>query len=473
MQNPMYRALLPEITHGDHCCLIFSSPQDQTEATVPFLAIGLERNERSVYVGDRDCVERIHEGLKRAGIDVEDETRKGRLVLSSEREYLERETFNTDKMLSFLQQTYDATLARGYSALRAAGDMSWEVGPRNDFRDIVYYETLLDLFFLGKKMVGMCQYPKQKCPPEVWEGILTTHKIAALDREICSNVHYVPAELLVEKDTQVRQQKRMEWMTSQLLRARKAEDEILRLNADLERRVAERTAELKAAFRGMESFAYSVSHDLRAPLRAIDGFSQALLEDSTQEMKEEGRRYLKKISESARRMGQLIEDLLRFSKVSRAAFTGERVDMTALTKTAAQECGAPATIAELPTANGDPSLLRQVLTNLLSNAVKFTRDKSDAWISVGATAGKEFNTYYVQDNGAGFDMNYADKLFDVFQRLHRLDEFEGTGIGLAIVRQIIQKHGGRTWAEGKPGEGATFYFTLPAWKDEQVQRPNC
>jgi signal transduction histidine kinase len=400
-------------------------------------------------------------GLERAGVDPDQETRKNRLIMGSGHDYLDQGRFNTDKMLAFLQRTYDSTLEDGFTALRAAGDVSWEVGPRRDFKDIVYYETLLDVFFLGKRMVGMCQYPKEKCPPEALAGILNTHRIAAVDSEICSNFHYVPPELLLEKDDKVRHEKRVEWMTSQLVRARRAEEEVLRANAELEQRVSERTADLQAAFRDMEAFSYSVSHDLRAPLRAIDGFARILEEDCADGLDATGREHLKKIRNSARRMGHLIEDILSLARVSRKEFAESPVDMTVLAREAAEEAGATsAIIRELPPALGDASLLRQVLLNLLSNAVKFTRDRPRPHIEVGAVPDGDRIRYSVRDNGVGFDMANAAKLFGVFQRLHGDEAFEGTGIGLAIVARIVQRHGGRVWAEARPGEGATFHFTL-------------
>jgi signal transduction histidine kinase len=453
--------LLPDIGHGDHCCLLFSSPEDQVDVSVPFLAIGLERDERSLYVGAHALIERMRDGLESAGIDVDAEIQKGRLVLSSDRDYLEGGRFNTDKMLVFLQQTYESALAEGFTALRAAGDMWWEVGPDEDCGDIVYYETLLDVFFLGKRMVGMCQYPTGRFPRETLNGILHTHKIAAIDSEICSNFHYLPPELLLEKDAHASHDKRFEWMTSQLLRARRAEEEILRLNAELEERVASRTAELRSAYHDMEAFSYSVSHDLRAPLRAIDGFSRALSEDCDDLLDDDGRRHLAKIRQGAKRMGTLIEDLLRFARLTRVQVSRAPVDMTALAKTAAEETGADyVTVEELPLARGDSSLLQQVFRNLIDNAVKFSRHRDSPRVIVGSRTEGDEVAYFVEDNGAGFDMGYADRLFGVFQRLHRQDEFEGTGIGLAIVHRIIEKHGGRVWGEGRVGSGATFYFTL-------------
>ena len=248
---------------------------------------------------------------------------------------------------------------------------------------------------------------------------------------------------------------------------RKAREEIRRLNANLERRVAERTAELEAANRELEAFSYSVSHDLRAPLRAMDGFSQAVLEDFGSQLPEAGRRYLHTIRQAAQRMGALIDDLLRFSRLSRLPVKRAAVDHTALVRLVLEELGAPWTerkvevkLGELPMGEGDAALLKQVWENLLGNALKYTRRREQAVIEIGAKRAEDEDLFFVKDNGAGFDMRYADKLFTVFQRLHRADEFEGTGVGLAIVQRVVERHGGRVWAEAEVERGATFYFTL-------------
>jgi hypothetical protein len=242
-------------------------------------------------------------------------------------------------------------------------------------------------------------------------------------------------------------------------------------NAALGRRVEERTAELEAANKELEAFSYSVSHDLRAPLRHINGFTELLLQ-SKSEFSEHDKRYLGLISTSAKQMNQLIDDLLDFSRNSRVEIQQTRVDLQDLIEKILQDLQPEMSNRKivfekkaLPPVQGDPSLLRQVFSNLVLNAVKYSRKRDVAKIEIGCDQKtKNEITIYVRDNGVGFDMKYADKLFGVFQRLHGNDEFEGTGIGLANVRRIVARHGGRTWAEARVNEGATFFVTLKPYE---------
>ncbi len=253
-----------------------------------------------------------------------------------------------------------------------------------------------------------------------------------------------------------------------------AEQELRNNRENLEQMVAARTRELSAVNarlemvnKDLEFFAYSVSHDLRAPLRAIEGFSGILVEDYGDKFDAAGKHVINVIRQSTAKMSRMIDDILAFSRAGRAEMKPAPVDMAALARAAIRDVQATSAdrkltfeVGALPPARGDSAMLQRVWSNLLDNAVKYSGPKPEARIEIGATAGRGETVYFVRDNGVGFDMQYAGKLFGVFQRLHGA-EFPGTGIGLAIVKRIVGHHGGRVWAEGKPDAGATFYFSLP------------
>lgn len=253
---------------------------------------------------------------------------------------------------------------------------------------------------------------------------------------------------------------------SDVTERRRIDEQLRELNISLERRVAQRTAELEAANRELEAFSYSVSHDLREPLRAINGFSKALLQDFGAALPEQAQHFLDNIRDGALRMGQLIDDLLAFSRLSRQPLKRRRLDMRHLVEECVKRLApayptASVKLGVIDACEADPGLLEQVITNLVSNAFKYSRKSPAPVISIESYQDDALRTVYaVRDNGTGFNMKYVGKLFQVFQRLHRSGDFEGTGVGLAIVHRIVTRHGGRVWAEGEPGRGATFFFTL-------------
>jgi PAS domain S-box-containing protein len=377
--------------------------------------------------------------------DITERKRAEEMLRGSEERYRSLFESNPNPMwvfdvesLSFLAVNAAAVRHYGYSQEEFLAMSLKEIRPPEDV-SVLMEDLALETPGLG----AVTEWRHRKKNGELIDVEITSHALVWLGRR---------AKLVLVNDITAR---------------KRAEREIGQLNLELEERVKQRTADLEAANKELEAFSYSVSHDLRAPLRAVDGFSQAVLEDYGAQLPEEGRHYLQTVRDGAQRMGVLIDDLLTFSRLSRLPLHKQPVSMTVLARQALEELNGQRNgrnidirIGDLPSCEGDPALLKQVWMNLLSNAIKYTRKREMAVVDIGSRQENGENVYSISDNGTGFDMKYAPKLFGVFQRLHRADEFEGTGVGLAIVQRVVHRHGGRIWAQAAVDRGAEFYFTL-------------
>jgi hypothetical protein len=302
---------------------------------------------------------------------------------------------------------------------------------------------------------------------QILDLLLATYETAVAKNRQLKEMQDALAELNRALEHKV--EERTAALVAEVEQRRFAEEEVRRLNVELEARVRRRTAELEAANQDLESFSYSVSHDLKTPLRAIQGYSQILVRNHAPQLDAECARLLGCVQESARKLDTLIDDILAFTRAGRGTLELKELDMNALVSSvigepacAVQERDVRIVVGELPRSVGDPAAVRQIVGNLLANALKFTRTRAQAVIEIGGEARGAENEYFVRDNGVGFDDRYADRLFTVLKRLHSRRDFEGSGIGLAIVKRFVEKLGGRVWAEGKENVGATVHFSLPA-----------
>ncbi len=471
-----------------HKCLIYDGePSEQLPVVVPFMLDGLRSNWRCLYVGNPQATQMIEHALLASGLNTVREESRGALVMSSDRSHLSTGVFNPRQMLDWLSQAIDDALKAGFVGLCATGDMRWELGDDDNFEFLLDYEAGLEQLFRDKPLRGICQYHRDIVPPQALRHALVTHRSAYLGAALkTDNFFYVPPELI--SDPHAGGTKVGEWMCEQIIRVLDAEsardqamialkeseaqqrqlaEQLSVVNRDLDLRVQERTFQLQQSNRELEAFAYSVSHDLRSPLHHINGFASLLEEVCDDRLDEKERNYLSRIQAGTKQMAELIDDLLRLGKLAQAELKIAKVQLSTIAtniigalRFTAPDRQVEVSIESNIEVQGDPGLLRLVLQNLLSNAWKYTSRNPHAKIEFGAISENDGTIFFVRDNGAGFDMKQAGKLFTPFRRLHKDEEFDGHGIGLATVQRIIKRHDGKVWANAEPGKGATFFFTL-------------
>lgn len=429
---------------GTHICEFFRSQQDLLDTLVPYVRAGLENNEACIW---RACdplnAEQAAEAMSRELDDFEQRVDRGQLmIMSTDGWYTSSGAFEKDRVLSTVVPRVQAFVDRGYAGMRVTGNMAWLED--RDWDAFMAYEQGLNQVMTGRPILGLCTYSLDKCDAAHLIDVLMRHRYGLVRDE--------------------------DWTLIEPSERKRATQAVERMNLAL----AERSTELQAALADLRGFSRWVTHDLRAPLASIASFADLLAADTVGILAEPQQAMLDRIRTAAARMDRLITGTLAYSEAQHLPLHARPVDLRPLVEQAWTEIrgGLPAGAAglrvqlqidPLPTGHGDPGLLTRALTALLANAMKYCADRPDALVEVGASTSDTGETvYHVRDNGVGFDPGDADHLFGAFIRLHTVAHPEGTGLGLAVVKEIITRHGGRVWAEAVPGAGATFRFTLPA-----------
>lgn len=462
------------LAHGDHLCMVYENNEEQLRGVVPFIHHGLTAGDRCVYVADDQSVEEVVRALESAGVDTRTEMDRGALLVMTKREtYLRGGVFDPQEMIEFLDQSVQEALDEGFNGYRAAGEMTWAIGTDViETQRLVEYEALLNRFYPSNRAVGLCQYNRDRFPPEAIYDVLRTHPTAVLGDQVCPNLYYEPPELVLRGGDTA---DRVDWMIHQLRRwhrmsvsreeLQREVDERKKVQSDLEHTAAA----LETSNQELRQFAHIVSHDLREPLRTVSGYIHLLGSRYSEALDEQARRYIDRTLAGTQRMDRMIHDLLEYARVQTRAAQMETVDLNSVMGDALDdlermihERDAQVQVGALPRVVADRSQMHQIFTNLITNAIKYCPPDRIPLVRVTASTHDDAWQVNVQDNGSGIPQDQHERIFVPSQRLvSRTGEDTGTGMGLAIAQRIVERHGGRIWLESTPGEGTTFHFTIP------------
>ena len=446
-----------------HLCNIYRNRNEQFSLVADFMLDGLRKGHKCMYIVDENTKDDVLGAIKEKEGRDDGSMLDNLIFLTKEDSYLKGGSFDPDRMIKLLQETQETALAEGFSEFWVSGEMTWIFSSLTDIRKLLEYESKLNYFFPNSKSIGICQYNENKFDAKTLWGVLNTHPVVGIYGELYENPYYIPPEIYLAGISD---------NVSVAMYENARDDVVNRASVERERRRAESalreaSKRLTESNKELDAFSYSVSHDLRAPLRSMDGFSKVLLEDHADRIDDVGKDYLKRIRAASQLMGQLVDDLLKLSRISRSEMRVETVDLSELGREIAAQLrnsspdrNVEFVIADGLVARGDPHLLKIAIDNLMGNAWKFTSRHPAARIEFGQDQTDGKKAFFVKDDGAGFDMAYVGKMFAPFQRLHSSDEFPGSGVGLATVKRIIDRHGGMIWAEGAVEKGATFHFTM-------------
>jgi signal transduction histidine kinase len=459
-------AQIGQLTHGDHVCMIYENRDEQLAATIPFLRDGLRKNERCVYIADEVTLQEARAALETIGIEVEHESQRGALRLLTQQDaYLQAGDFEPGPTIDFLGKAVDAAQQEGFTGLRVTGEMSWALGCEHGCQRLVEYEARLNRFFPGSRSLAICQYNRNRFSPRVIHDILRTHPQAVVGKHVCSNLYYEPPEAMLSETGMA---EKVERMLQQLQRAREIELKVIAFNQEMEAKVAAKTASVEEARDQLQVFCYTMAHDLRAPLRAIETYGDLLIEEFGTQLPPEGAGYLERMRRAAIRVQALVNDLLTYSKILNKDLEPEQIDLAAAVSEIVAEfsqtdLGGRASIevkCREGVVLGHRATLSVIVGNLLSNAVKFVAKGDTPRLVVSLEDLDDRMRVSVADNGIGVAPAAQDRLFKPFERVHSDRSVEGTGMGLAIVQKGAERMGGTVGMESVPLRGSRFWFEL-------------